>query len=95
MTQDKTADWDGTERRDVMADTELSIKVARLEERLIASEKALILAEHALTSWQVSSNNWRQALSDQQGKFVTLDTVLAIATAAIALATIIFRFVPH
>lgn len=64
MTEDKVEGRVGPDRRVVMADTELSVKIARLEERLIASEKALVLAEHALTSWQVSSNNWRQALSD-------------------------------
>jgi hypothetical protein len=53
----------------------LEITVARLEERLMASEKALELAREISTAWQASSNEWRKENIDQRALYPTIDKV--------------------
>jgi hypothetical protein len=59
----------------------LDIKVARLEERLIASDRALELARESLKSWQAASNEWRQENIDQRAQYMTIDKTQALLAA--------------
>lgn len=56
--------------RDVV---ELGLKVARLEEKIVAADSALSLAREALTRWQATSNEWRQENIDQRQMYLTID----------------------
>lgn len=75
-----------------MSEEDLALKIARLEERLNASDRATKIAQEALTHYQTVSNEWRQALNDQRAQFVTLDKVFAIVGLAMAILTIIFKY---
>jgi len=46
-------------------------QIARLEERLAASDRALMLSSSNLEAWKASANEWRGALDDQRQEFVT------------------------
>lgn len=61
------------------------IKVARLEERLMASDKALDLARASLTAWQSASNEWRQENIDQRAMFMTIDKAQSLVATEAAL----------
>lgn len=60
---------------------ELSVKIARLEERLMAADKALELARQISTAWQLSSNEWRKENIDQRALYPTSDKVTALISA--------------
>ena len=51
----------------------LEILVARLEEKLVASEKSVGVTQLAFDEFKKSSNEWRAALNDQRALFVTFD----------------------
>ena len=65
-------------------DEELRIMVARLEERLRASDIATKLAADALEAWKSNANEWRQALSDQRSMFVSRAEVISIMLLGLA-----------
>ena len=46
----------------------LEVDVARLQEKIIASEGALALANVALTSYKQANNEWRSSLEDAQDR---------------------------
>ena len=47
--------------------------IARLEERLKASETALVLAREISMAWQASSNEWRKENMDQRSLYATIE----------------------
>jgi hypothetical protein len=53
----------------------LEIQIARLQEKIIAQENALVLARQALERSQAASNEWRQENIDQRALFMTEDKV--------------------
>lgn len=59
----------------------LSVQLARLEEKLMASDKALDLARVALQAWQATSNEWRQENIDQRAMYMTREKVESLISA--------------
>jgi ribosomal protein RSM22 (predicted rRNA methylase) len=57
---------------------DLREEVARLQEQLKASEKALVLANSVMDAWRASSNEWRGALTDANTRFATTKEVEAM-----------------
>lgn len=51
--------------------TEQAIKIAVQDERLDAEARAREVALSALQQWQASANEWRGAMMDLTGKFLT------------------------
>lgn len=47
-------------------------KIARLEEKLVASDKALELAREAMKVWQEDSNKVREQIKDERTFFFTI-----------------------
>jgi len=72
--------------------TDVRILVARLEERLKASDMATKLAADALDAWKASANEWRQALNDQRGMFVSRSEVYAIVVVGLTLLGLLIKF---
>lgn len=72
---------------------EVEIKIARLEERSVAADKAVDLARAALDAYQKANDGWRQAMNDQRSQFVTIDRLLGVSGLAVALATAISHFI--
>jgi hypothetical protein len=53
-------------------------KIARLEEKLIASEKALNVANESMQSRLATMNEFRDQLKDQAARFVTRDELMLL-----------------
>jgi hypothetical protein len=70
----------------------VEIKIARLEERSVAADKAVDLARAALDAYQKANDGWRQAMNDQRSQFVTGDRLMSVAGLAVAIASIISHF---
>lgn len=68
---------------------ELREKVARIEERLLASDNASKITAHALDAYKASANEWRQALNDQRSLFVTRAEVVSIVSLMLVVVGII------
>jgi hypothetical protein len=52
-------------------DTDVHIKIARLEERLKSADVATKLAADSLEAWKVNANEWRQTFNDLRGSYIT------------------------
>lgn len=59
----------------------LEVEVARLQEKIIAGDRALTLAREALEHAQAASNEWRQENLDQRALFMTEEKVRGLMTA--------------
>lgn len=68
---------------------ELREKVARLEERQLASDNAAKITALALDAYKQSANEWRQALNDQRSLFVTRAEVIAITSITLVVVGIV------
>jgi hypothetical protein len=73
--------------------TEMAIRIARLEEKVLSSEKSLDISRAALIDWQHASNEWRKLVVDQQDRFITMDKLLAVIGAMVAVILLIFKFI--
>jgi hypothetical protein len=62
-------------------DSRVDVKIARLEEKLAASDRALELARQALGTWQAASNEWRQENIDQRAMYMTTDKATSLIQA--------------
>lgn len=71
----------------------LEVKIARLEEKLVAAATAVELARNALTAYQSDGDRWRQLMNDQRADFVTVDRAIAFVTVGIALSVLVARFI--
>jgi hypothetical protein len=64
---------------------QLEISVVRMEQRIVDTDKALVLAREISTAWQKSSNEWRDENRDQRALYPTLDkvaTMIAMETSS-------------
>ena len=71
----------------------IDVKIARIEERLLASEKALGLANQSLTLCKESSNEWRQENTEQRALYVTKDQAYGMMVTGIFIAISVGTFV--
>lgn len=72
---------------------DMQIKIAVLEERGIEHDKAVKLASNNLAAWQASANEWRQALNDQRGLFITRSEVVTYILIGLTLLGLALKFI--
>ena len=75
-----------------MEDQDVRVTVARLEERLKASDMALKLAADSLDAWKANSALWLQVVKDQQGKFISRPEVISILLVRLTLLGLILKY---
>ena len=75
-----------------MEDQDVRVTVARLEERLKASDMALKLAADSLDAWKANSALWLQVVKDQQGKFISRPEVISILLVGLTLLGLIMKY---
>jgi hypothetical protein len=68
------------------------VRMARLEERIKASDSATKLAADALEAWKLSANEWRQTLQDRDARYVTRPEVLAFLLVGMAILGLILKY---
>ena len=61
-----------------MPEESTEVRIARLEERLEASDRALDLARGSMESWKAASNEWRKENIDQRNLYPTTDKVISL-----------------
>lgn len=71
---------------------DLQIKIAVLEAREAAADKALKIAADALDAWKASSNEWRQALGDQRSMFVSRAEVIAMIVVGLTILGLVLKY---
>lgn len=70
----------------------IDVRVARLEERSQATNRALDIAAEALKEYKAVSNEWRAALSDQRTLYITRSEVIAITVVAMTILGTILHY---
>lgn len=75
-----------------MAEESVDVKVARLEERLKASDLALKLAADSLDAWKENSSIWLELVKTQQQSYVSRSEVVAMIMVGLTLLGLILRF---
>ena len=75
-----------------MEDQDVRVTVARLEERLKASDMALKLAADSLDAWKANSALWLQVVKDQQAKFISRPEVISILLVGLTLLGLIMKY---
>lgn len=61
-----------------MPEESTEVRIARLEERLEASDRALDLARVSMENWKAASNEWRKENIDQRNLYPTTDKVISL-----------------
>lgn len=71
---------------------DLKVELARMDEKLKAADKAVDLASESLVRWEKSANEWRQAINDERGAFVTRAELAAAVSIVISIVLLAIRF---
>jgi hypothetical protein len=69
------------------------VRLARMEERVLAAEKATSLAFAALESWKASANEWRQALNDQRTQYPSRSEMFAYLMAGLTALGLVMKYI--
>lgn len=65
--------------------SDLKVEIAVLKQRVLDSDRALVIANTILEKWQVASNEWRQENIDQRSQYMTSDKGQAMMSAEASL----------
>lgn len=73
-------------------DTDVHIKIARLEERVRAADVANKLASDSLEAWKVNANEWRQTFNDLRGTYITRAEMIAWLIVGLTVLGLILKY---
>jgi hypothetical protein len=71
----------------------ITIQLARIEEHLINTDRAIVVAKEELDRWEHSANEWRKAINDERVAFVTRTELAAAISVVISLVLLALKFI--